>query len=145
MTQRVPLVEQELPALPGHPSSPPVFRVVPIAQSFVFCVVFCKSLCALCPFSLVIVFSDLWFLASDYRSGIFDLYSSFRKFDGHHYDLVNHYCLSQLTTGYISFVVVTNRYYLFVINTSNTKDVKMKCLPFLSTWVNTQFLLGLCS
>ena len=41
VTRRVSLVEQELPNLPEHLSSPPVFSGV---RSLVFCLVFCRSL-----------------------------------------------------------------------------------------------------
>ena len=47
VTRRVSLVEQELPTLPKHLSSPPIYN---IARPLVFCVVFCSSLLA-CPFS----------------------------------------------------------------------------------------------
>ena len=40
----MPLVEQELPTLPEHVSSSPVFNAVPISRSFLFLVVFCRSL-----------------------------------------------------------------------------------------------------
>jgi len=39
VTRQVPLVEQELPTLPGHPSSSPVFNGVRVARSLVFYVV----------------------------------------------------------------------------------------------------------
>ena len=44
ITGRVPLVEQELLSLPEQMCSSPVFSGVRVAQSLVFCVVFCKSL-----------------------------------------------------------------------------------------------------
>jgi hypothetical protein len=44
VTGRMPLVEQELLSLPEHACSFPVFSGVCVAQSLVFCVVFCKSL-----------------------------------------------------------------------------------------------------
>ena len=49
----VPLVEQELPTLPEHLSSPPplVFSGVRVIQSLVLCVMFCRSLFVLCTFS----------------------------------------------------------------------------------------------
>jgi len=43
VTQQVPLVVLELFTLPKHLSSPPVFRRVRVAQSLVFCVMFCPS------------------------------------------------------------------------------------------------------
>ena len=36
---------------PEHLNSPPVFSEVRVARSFVFCVVFCRSLFIICPFS----------------------------------------------------------------------------------------------
>jgi hypothetical protein len=46
--RHVSLVEQELPTLPEHPNSTTVFNKVfnkiRVAQSSVFCVVFCRSL-----------------------------------------------------------------------------------------------------
>jgi hypothetical protein len=47
----LPLVEQELLNLPGHMSSSRVSSGVRVAQSFVFCLLFCLSL--LVPLSLV--------------------------------------------------------------------------------------------
>ena len=46
ITRRVSLVEQELPTLPQHTSSRPLFSGVRVAQILVFCVVFCRSLFA---------------------------------------------------------------------------------------------------
>ena len=43
-----PLVEQELPTLPEHPSSYAVFYGFVVARSLAFCVVFCRSLFVLC-------------------------------------------------------------------------------------------------
>jgi hypothetical protein len=40
LTRRVPLVEQELPTLPEHLSSPPVFSAVRVTRSLVLCVCF---------------------------------------------------------------------------------------------------------
>jgi hypothetical protein len=57
VTQQVPHVEQELPTLPEHLCSSPVFSGVRVARSLVFCVVFCSSLVVL--FHLVIVLSVL--------------------------------------------------------------------------------------
>ena len=55
LTRRVPLVEQEIPTLPEHPSSPPIFSWVRVSRSLVLWV-FCRLLfvlfsfghCALC-------------------------------------------------------------------------------------------------
>ena len=56
------LVEQELLTLPEHLNSPPGFNGVRVARSYVFCVVFCRSLFIfLSFFLLVIVFSVLYF------------------------------------------------------------------------------------
>jgi hypothetical protein len=40
----VPFLAQELLTLPEHLSSAPVFRLVRVARSVVFCVMFCRSL-----------------------------------------------------------------------------------------------------
>jgi len=45
-------VEQELPTLPEHLSSPPVFSGVRVTRSLVLCVVFCRSLFVLLYFFL---------------------------------------------------------------------------------------------
>ena len=55
------------------PNSPSVFSLVRVAQSLVFCVVFCRSLFV--PFLLAIVLSVLLrCTASDYPSGMVKLY-----------------------------------------------------------------------
>jgi hypothetical protein len=65
--------EAELPTLPKHLSSPPVFSGVRFDQSYVFCVVFCRSLFVL--FLLAIVLSvHLRFTDSDY---LFDIINFF--------------------------------------------------------------------
>jgi hypothetical protein len=65
--------EAELPTLPKHLSSPPVFSGVRFDQSYVFCVVFCRSLFVL--FLLAIVLSvHLRFTDSDY---LFDIINVF--------------------------------------------------------------------
>ena len=65
-----------LGTLPDHPGSPPGFSWIRVAQSFVFCVVFCRSM-SFCLFS----FDQPWYclsffylqllITSDYPSGIF--------------------------------------------------------------------------
>ena len=61
----VPHVEQELVILQEHPSSPSVFSGVRVAQSLIFCVVFCRSLFVF--FFLATELSVLlWITASDY-------------------------------------------------------------------------------
>ena len=70
------LVAQELLSLPEHMSSPPVFSEVCVARSFVFCVMFCRSL-----FVLLSLFfwplCCLWCTESDYHFGIFKLFLRF--------------------------------------------------------------------
>ena len=46
-------MEQELLILPEHLSSPPVLSGFFVAQSLVFCVVFCRSVFVLFPFAIV--------------------------------------------------------------------------------------------
>ena len=77
------LVEQELPTLPEHLSSPPVFSGVRVGRSLVLCVCFvdrCLSFCpvsfghcAVCPSSIYGFWLPLWYLRytdSDYPFGI---------------------------------------------------------------------------
>jgi len=52
LTQRVPLVEQELLTLPDHLSSPPVFSGVRVTRSLVLCVCFVDRCLSFCAFSL---------------------------------------------------------------------------------------------
>ena len=69
------LVKQELPTLPEHLSSPPVFSGVCVTRSLVLCVCFidgCLSFCFF--FLLAIVLSVLQFTDSDYHFGIFKLF-----------------------------------------------------------------------
>ena len=51
VTPRLSNVEHELTTLPEHLGSPPVFSGVRVARSFVLCVIFCRLLFVLCPFS----------------------------------------------------------------------------------------------
>ena len=41
---RIPLLDQELPTLPEHLGLPALFSAVHVSRTFVFCVVFCRSL-----------------------------------------------------------------------------------------------------
>ena len=50
LTQRVPLVEQELSSVPEHLSSPPVSSGVRVARSLVLCVCFVDRCLSFCPF-----------------------------------------------------------------------------------------------
>jgi hypothetical protein len=72
-------MDQERLTLSGHPSSPPVFIGLRVAQSLVFCVMFCRSLFVLLSFFfLAIVLSVLLrFMASDYTFDIFTLFYMF--------------------------------------------------------------------
>ena len=69
--RRVLLVEQELPTLPEHPSSPPVLSGVCDIRSSVLCV-FCS------PFALFLLATVLsvllWYTDSDYPIGILKLF-----------------------------------------------------------------------
>jgi hypothetical protein len=51
LTRRVPLVEQELPTLPEHLNSPPVFSGVRVARSLVLYVCFVDRCLSFCTFS----------------------------------------------------------------------------------------------
>ena len=66
-------MKQELLTLPGNMNSRPVFSGVRVAQSLVFCVVYCGSLFVI--FFLVIAFYFLRFTASNYPFGIVKLFS----------------------------------------------------------------------
>ena len=69
--QRMPLVKQDLPTLPEHMNSPPVFNVVRVARSLVFCVVLCGSLsfctlsfghCVICSSLIYGFWFSIWYL-----------------------------------------------------------------------------------
>ena len=72
LTWRVPLVEQELPTLPEHLSSPPVFSGVRVTRSLVLYVCFVDRCLSFCTFSFghCVVYSSsiygfwlpLWYL-----------------------------------------------------------------------------------
>ena len=70
LTRRMPLVEQELPTLPEHISSLPVFSGVRVTQSVVLCFV---DRCFVL-FRLAIVLSVLRFTDSDHPFDIFNLF-----------------------------------------------------------------------
>jgi hypothetical protein len=64
---------QELPTLPDHLGSPPVFSMIFVDRSIVICVVFCRSLSVLFLLSVVLsVF--LRIKASDYPVAIYNLF-----------------------------------------------------------------------
>ena len=80
VTRRMPHVEQDILTFHEHLSSPPVFSGVRVARSFIFCVMFCRSLFALLFFFFLLLcclpFFDLLLLitplvSSDYHFGIF--------------------------------------------------------------------------
>ena len=71
VTRRLPQMNQELLTLQEYPSTPPVFSRVRVVRSLVFCVMFCRSLLVLLPFSLTIIFFvlfDLRFLITPFVS-----------------------------------------------------------------------------
>ena len=74
VTRWVSDVDQELPTLPEHLSSPSIVSVFPVFSS-VFCVLFCRLLFVLLSFFLlaIVVSILLRFMASDYLFGIFKL------------------------------------------------------------------------
>ena len=74
VTQRMPLVEQELPIFP---SSPTVLSGVRVTQSLDFSIIFCRSLFVILPFLLLaIVLSVLRFTDSD---NSFDIFKHFLR------------------------------------------------------------------
>ena len=73
ITWQVTLVEQEVFTLQEHIGSPTVFKGVRAAWSYVFCVVFCRSLVLLCTFSLYhsiicLSFNEFWFHMWDFQT-----------------------------------------------------------------------------
>ena len=64
VTWRVVLVEQELPTLPVHLMSSPVFSGVSVTRSWVFCIVFCRLLSC---FVLYMVLSVFRVTGSDFH------------------------------------------------------------------------------
>ena len=63
-------MEQELLTIPENLSSLPIFCLVRVVSSLVFCVVLCRSLFVLL---LTIIFSAFRFTASDYHFGIYQI------------------------------------------------------------------------
>jgi hypothetical protein len=75
LTQRVSLVEQELPTLPEHLSSTLVFSGVRVTRSLVLYVCFIDRCLSFCLFSFGLVLSVLLrYTDSDYPFGIFKLF-----------------------------------------------------------------------
>jgi hypothetical protein len=75
LTQRMPLVEQELLTFLGHLSSPPSFSGIRVTRSLVVCVCFVDRCLSLCPFSFGhCVFCLFRYTDSDYQFGIFKLF-----------------------------------------------------------------------
>ena len=74
ITQRMPLVEQELFTLSEYLSSLPVFSWVRVTRSLVLCVCFVDRCLSFFSFFLAIVLSVLRFTDSDYPFGIFKLF-----------------------------------------------------------------------
>jgi len=66
--RRVSLVERILPTLPEHLSSHPVLSGVCIAQSLVFCVVFCRSLFVLLAIVLSFLLLGFWLPLWDFQT-----------------------------------------------------------------------------
>ena len=86
VTRRLSHVKQELLTLSEHMSSSSIFSRVRVAQSLVFCVVFCRSLfCSFVIFLFAITLSVLLrFTDSVYPFGIFKLFLSFCHFSFGH-------------------------------------------------------------
>ena len=85
VTQRVPLVEQELPTLPEHMSSPPVFSGVHVTRSLVLCTFVCFgdhclyfffwSLCCLFKYGTFLTLSlklMQWYVTSVSRGSLYE-------------------------------------------------------------------------
>ena len=74
ITGSIPLVEQELLALPEHLSSPRVFSGIRVTRSLVLCV--CFVYCCLSFFLAIVLYVLLRFTDSDYPFGIFKPFSA---------------------------------------------------------------------
>ena len=73
----MPHVEKELFTLPEHPRSSPVFSVVRVVRSLVFCIMFCRSLFVLLSFFVAIVlYVILRYTDSDDPFGIFKFFAT---------------------------------------------------------------------
>jgi hypothetical protein len=71
LTRRLPLLEQELPTLPEHMSSPPVFSGVRVTWSLVLCVCFvdrCLSFCTFFLLAIVLTYSFIQIFTGDYKT-----------------------------------------------------------------------------
>ena len=77
VTKRVARVEKELHSLPEHLYSPPIFSGVRVAQSLVFCVVFCQIV--VYPFVLFLLMSVLLQLRLLIKSFISSNFSFYRQ------------------------------------------------------------------
>ena len=73
-TRRMPLVEQELSALPEHMSSLPILNGVRGTRFLVLCVCFVDRCLSLSIFVIIVLSVLLRFTASDYPVGIFKLF-----------------------------------------------------------------------
>jgi len=81
LTRRVPLVEQELLALPEHPSSPPVFSGIRVTRSLALCVCYvdrCLSIytfsfghCVVCSSSIYGFYIPFWYLQTQLLTIVF--------------------------------------------------------------------------
>ena len=67
-------MEQEIPTLPEHLSSPPVFSAVCVTRPLVLFICFVDCCLYFCTFSLAIMLSVLRYTDSDYPFGIFKLF-----------------------------------------------------------------------
>ena len=72
-------VEQELLTLPQHMSSPPVLCAVRVAQSLVFCVMFCRSLSICLVRFLLVIVCPFCCKVSGYPFGIFSFFLALVK------------------------------------------------------------------
>ena len=118
----VPLVEQELPTLSVHLSSPPVFSGVLVTWSLVLCVMFCRSLFVLLSIVLSVL---LRYTDSDYPFGIFKLFL---------------YCYGSLIVPILKSYCPRS-YYVMALSTSICAITLV--LVDWSFWILTQWSLAL--
>jgi hypothetical protein len=135
LTRRMPLVEQKLPTLPEHLSSPPVFSGVRVSRSLVLCVCYVDRYLSFCAFSfdhcVVCSSSIYWFwLPLWYLQTRLNKFTRIRVFIARSVDFASFY---DFAIGFCNHSDTQTVWYVFVF------DLNLNCLPFQSTWVHSRF------